>query len=246
MNTLIKKFVAALTGLLLVSSVFLLAGVNLVDASELEELDESEELHLTFMREEEKLARDVYIRFSEIYSDKPESQVFINITASETRHTLAVLHVLDKFGLEDPVTSDLVGDFSSEEFGEHFVEAFNALVDMGTVGYKPYEGSDYEVTGLLAALYVGAFIEELDMHDIILCPHEITDYNTQDSITSEDDCGMAYSGDVKAIQRLYANLLKGSESHLRAFVHNIEKFIGDGEYRAQYLDQAVVDEILGR
>ncbi|NNJ92057.1 MAG: DUF2202 domain-containing protein [Gammaproteobacteria bacterium] len=244
MKISIKQILTGLLSILLVSMLFLPV-TNASNGKNATELDINEELHLIFMREEEKLARDVYIRFSEIYSDKSESQVFFNITASETRHTLAVLHVMEKFGVEDPVTSDLVGDFSSEQFGEHFVTAFNALVSRGTVGYKPYEGSDYEVNGLLAAMYVGAFIEELDMHDIVLCPHEVTDYDYQDLIEYESDCGMDYT-DEKSIKRLYSNLLDGSASHLRAYVYTIEKFIGEGEYKAQYLDQDEVNEYLGR
>jgi len=41
-------------------------------------------------------------------------------------------------------------------------------------------------------------------------------------------------------------LISGSESHLRAYVGQIEAVIGVGNYEAQYLTQAEVDAILGR
>ncbi|MDX2478033.1 MAG: DUF2202 domain-containing protein, partial [Gammaproteobacteria bacterium] len=52
--------------------------------------------------------------------------------------------------------------------------------------------------------------------------------------------------DQPDILRLYGNLLEGSESHLRAYVKNIEKLIGEGNYEAQVLTQEQVDEILER
>ena len=41
-------------------------------------------------------------------------------------------------------------------------------------------------------------------------------------------------------------VLEGSMNHLRAFVLNIEKQIGEGNYKAQVLSQEEVDAILGR
>ena len=60
---------------------------------------------------------------------------------------------------------------------------------------------------------------------------------------------MTYLSAVKYnpdIQRLYGNLLAGSKNHLRAYVRNIEKQIGEGNYTAQVLTQEQVDDILGR
>ncbi len=50
-------------------------------------LDANEQTHLMFMREEEKLARDVYIKLGMMY---PNSRVFGMIDDSEQTHTTAV------------------------------------------------------------------------------------------------------------------------------------------------------------
>ena len=192
-----------------------------------EELDYNETTHLQFMREEEKLARDVYITFSEKY---PQATVFQNITESEERHTSAVKNVLDYYSVPDPSVSDFVGVFTGDEWGWYFTEKFAELTAMGN-------------EDLLAALHVGALIEELDMHDILLCPDVIVDESEE--IEDDEGCGYVYT-DKEPILVLYQHLISGSENHLRAFVKNIEKFIGEGNYEAQYLDQASVDDILGR
>jgi hypothetical protein len=95
----------------------------------------------------------------------------------------------------------------------------------------------------LDALYVGAYIEELDIRDIDLCPDEII--SQDNGVDSADDCGRAYT-DSPDIKRLLNALLKGSESHLRAYVWNIERYIGAGSYEAQVLKQTQVDTILRR
>jgi hypothetical protein len=84
--------------------------------------------------------------------------------------------------------------------------------------------TDLVATGsasLLDALYVGALIEEVDIQDLW---HAIDE-------TSQAD-----------INAVYANLLAGSENHLRAFVGQIENF--GVEYVAQVLEQSEVDAIL--
>lgn len=191
------------------------------------EINEHERLHLIFMREEEKLARDVYITLGIAY---PEKTVFGKISSAETYHTTSVSDVLERFNIDDPVKNDNVGVFSGEEFGWYFTEKFEKLTQQGLVSE-------------LDAMYVGAFIEELDMKDIKSCPEVMID--TIDSIQNADDCGLVYSND-RVINSLYSNLITGSESHLRAFVKNIEKSIGEGSYQAQVLTQDKVNEILDR
>ena len=95
----------------------------------------------------------------------------------------------------------------------------------------------------LEALYVGAFIEELDMLDINLCPKVIVE--TDNGIDDASGCGRIYT-DNQDIQRMYGYLLGGSENYLRAYVRNIEKQIGEGNYKAQVLTQDQVDAITGR
>lgn len=189
-------------------------------------LDQGEALHLKFMREEEKLARDVYLTLGEIY---PEVQTFIAIDDSEQRHFDTMGSKLDQYGLDDPNTDTSVGAFTGEEFGDYFTEKFIALVARGQ-------------TNLLQALYVGAFIEELDMHDIVHCPDVIVKTNNG---VDEGECGLNYT-DERPLQNSYKNLLDGSENHLRAYVKAVEAQIGVGNYVAQVLSQEEVDFILNR
>lgn len=100
---------------------------------------------LRWMREEEKLARDVYLALAERY-DLP---VFANIAASEQAHMDAVGALLERYGLDDPAAGAAVGAFTEPEL--------QALYDTLTA-----KGA----TSLGAALEVGATIEELDIADL--------------------------------------------------------------------------------
>ena len=68
------------------------------DASGVGTLDEAEIAGLKFMREEEKLAHDVYVTMFNTWG----AQVFANIAESETEHTEAVLGQIELYGVEDP------------------------------------------------------------------------------------------------------------------------------------------------
>lgn len=190
-------------------------------------LDSNEQTHLEFMREEEKLARDVYITLGMRY---PNLKIFGKIDDSEQRHTCAVCDMLAKYGIDDPNTNDNVGIFTGPAYGEYFTRKYTELVERGSIG-------------AIEALHVGAYIEEMDMIDIAYCPPEIV--AQANGIDTEADCGKIYTDNLD-IQRLYESLLEGSRSHLRAFVRNIEKRQGEGSYTAQVLTQEEVNEILGR
>lgn len=110
-----------------------------------EELSEEEIEGLIWMREEEKLARDVYITLYAKYGIK----VFTNISSSEQTHTDAIKLLLDKYALTDPVQSDIVGVFTNQDLQS----LYNQLITTGNV-------SDIE------ALKVGAVIEEIDILDL--------------------------------------------------------------------------------
>lgn len=192
-------------------------------------LDTTEASHLTFMREEEKLARDVYLTLASLY---PDQQVFNRIaTRSEQTHTDTMRDKLDQFNLPDPnpETNNLpssIGEFTGNEWGWYFMEKFALLTAKGEISE-------------LDALYVGALIEELDMHDIAICPQVMVDRGFS------SPCGLAYT-DKRALKTAYSALINGSESHLRAYVGQIEAVIGTGNYKAQHLSQVEVDAILGR
>jgi len=195
-------------------------------------LDPAEETHLIFMREEEKLARDVYLTLAEWY---PYQTVFSTIAGtSEQTHTDTMRDKLADYGIDDPNpdTNQLpatIGVFTGETYGEYFTEKFTQLTDRAAISE-------------LNALYVGAFIEELDMHDIAECPQVIVD---MDNDIGDDQCGLDYTDEI-ALINAYGSLLDGSENHLRAYVGRIEAVIGVGNYQAQYLSQEEVDTILGR
>lgn len=98
---------------------------------------------ILFMREEEKLAHDVYVQFYELYG----KQIFLNISESEQRHMDAMLRLIKFYGLEDPAKVE-IGEFKNEELKE----LYDNLMLMGT--------------DLISALEVGVLIEETDIEDI--------------------------------------------------------------------------------
>ena len=112
------------------------------------ELSSAESTDLQFMREEEKLARDVYLTMDEYWGD--QTPIFANIAMSEEIHTSTVDYILDKYGVEDPVINDTVGVFTNKGLQE----LYNQLVTKGKASLND-------------ALYVGGLIEEKDMRDIL-------------------------------------------------------------------------------
>lgn len=100
---------------------------------------------LIFMREEEKLARDVY---NHLYK-KWELRVFNNIAQSEQRHTDAIKALINKYELDDPVKDDIPGAFLNEDLQN----LYDTLIEKGD-------------SSLVDALLAGALIEEVDIIDI--------------------------------------------------------------------------------
>lgn len=193
-------------------------------------LDAAEEVHLLFMRAEEKMAHDVYAALGAQF---PDYAVFSNIVDSEAKHAETMVAMIEQFGLTDPNVGDGPGEFSAANYGDYFTTNYTALTSVAAADNP-----------VLQALKNGALIEELDMHDIVYCPEVIVD--TEADITDAFGCGMDYT-DGRALIRSYGNLLEASKNHLRAFVRVIEAaFPGEYPYQAQYLSQDAVDEILGR
>ncbi|WP_185747687.1 DUF2202 domain-containing protein [Thermus amyloliquefaciens] len=100
---------------------------------------------LLWMREEEKLARDVYLTLGKLYP----IPAFQNIARSEEQHMAAVARLLTAYGLPDPAQGKGVGEFSNPELARLYQE----LVVKGQAS-------------LQAALAVGAYLEELDIQDL--------------------------------------------------------------------------------
>jgi hypothetical protein len=108
------------------------------------ELSAEESAALLYMREEEKLAHDVYVT---LY-DQWGLPTFQNISQSEQAHTDAVKALLDRYGLSDPASS-VVGVFTNPDLQALYTE----LVKRGS-------------QSLAEALKVGAAIEEIDILDL--------------------------------------------------------------------------------
>lgn len=108
-------------------------------------LSAEEAADLTFMREEEKLARDTYLTLYELW----ELEIFSNIASSEQMHMNAILKLLKKYDLPDPAAGNEIGEFTNDTLQA----LYNTLIGMG------------ELSGL-DALKVGGIIEETDMRDI--------------------------------------------------------------------------------
>jgi hypothetical protein len=118
---------------------------NLIDAVPMAELDAEEATTLFFMREEEKLARDVYMA---LYS-KWGTRIFWNISLSEDRHANSLKLLLDRYGLPDPTEGYEAGSFTNSELQS----LYSDLVAQGSLS-------------LIDALRVGATIEDLDYFDL--------------------------------------------------------------------------------
>lgn len=108
-------------------------------------LSAEERADILYVREEEKLARDVYQTLYETW----QLPIFSNIAQSEQTHTEAVRTLLTKYSVADPVTNDAVGSFTNTDLAA----LYTSLVAEGTVSLE-------------AALTVGAIIEDLDIADL--------------------------------------------------------------------------------
>ena len=118
---------------------------DLIDTLPYEVLSDAEIAALVFMREEEKLARDVYLDMSDLWG----TQIFVNIADSEQTHMDVVLRLIHKYNLEDPAENRSRGEFADATMQG----LYDSLVAQGTAS-------------LADALVVGATIEDLDIFDL--------------------------------------------------------------------------------
>ncbi len=118
---------------------------TILDEIPAEKLRKKEKNNLLFMREEEKLARDVYLS---LYEDW-DLRIFRQISRSERAHMASALVLIEKYGLEDPVGDNPVGVFTDPNLQDLYEE-------LSAAGKASLEG----------ALAVGALIEDLDIYDL--------------------------------------------------------------------------------
>jgi len=118
---------------------------GLVAALPFESLSQDEMEALMLMREEEKLARDVYLALDEIW-DVP---IFLNIATSEQRHFDTVGALIEKYELDDPAENE-TGVFAD---GSEMQVLYDEMVAAGSASLEE-------------ALRTGAAIEDLDIYDL--------------------------------------------------------------------------------
>jgi hypothetical protein len=143
---------AFITAILVASPMSAMAGKGKSTASKrpstatvvLAPLTDPEIATLKWMREEEKLARDIYVAMSTKYSQN----IFKNIAASEQKHFDAIGEKLVLYGIEDPAM-DAPGFFSVQELQD----MYDALLAKGWISYAD-------------ALEVGVAIEGEDIVDL--------------------------------------------------------------------------------
>lgn len=163
-------------------------------------LSAAEQQTLSFMREEEKLARDVYQVLYKTYPLRP----FANIAAAEQQHMDALKHLVQRYQILDPVKTEQAGQFTDNSL----TQLYQALIQRG-------QSSE------IAALQVGALIEETDIQDLRKALA-----NTQ----------------TPSLKQTYQNLLEGSYRHLQAFGRQLKQ--RQQAYQAQVLTPAELKQIL--
>lgn len=118
---------------------------NQTDAVQSELLGDEEVAGLLFMREEEKLAFDLYSAFYDIYA----LQAFQNIATSELTNTNAIKSLLERYGIADPAVENKAGAFVDPTLQD----LYNRLLAQGS-------------QSLADAIKVGAAVEEIDILDL--------------------------------------------------------------------------------
>ena len=108
-------------------------------------LTDDENYWLTYMREEEKLAQDVYLCLNDTWNVR----IFANIAASEQVHMDAIKTLLDKYTIPDPAAGKERGEFSNPDLQK----LYDDLIQQGSISK-------------VEALRVGVIIEETDIDDL--------------------------------------------------------------------------------
>lgn len=156
-----KKLLNVTAVMLLIAASFVLmsckksdsTNVNPTGTTTTQTLTDYEKESLLHMREEEKLARDVY----SYMLNKWGLNIYSNISSSEQKHMDAVLGLLNTYGIADPVGNNPAGVFKNAELQN----LYNTLIAKGDIS-------------LMDALTVGATIEDMDLYDIRIAKEKIS------------------------------------------------------------------------
>ncbi len=147
MTTLLQAMATPNTSVSITDTIKTLSIVGSTEAVKISPLSTNEVTDLLHMREEEKLARDVYLALF----DKWGTRVFQNIAMSEQKHMEAIGSLLKTYGIDDPVMK--TGDARGIFVNPNIQSLYNKLVTKGS-------------NSLVDALTVGATIEDLDIKDL--------------------------------------------------------------------------------
>lgn len=108
-------------------------------------LTDDETHWLTYMREEEKVARDVYLSLNDTWN----LRICKNIASSEQTHMDAIKKLLDTYSIPDPAAGKGIGEFTNPDLQK----LYNDLILQGSISK-------------VEALKVGVIIEETDIEDL--------------------------------------------------------------------------------
>lgn len=153
------------------------------------ELSKEEKEGIRLMREEEKLAQDVYL----FLFDQWGIPVFSNISNAETRHFDAVGYLLETFVIPDPALHEM-GKFQNEEISY----LYDSLTQKGS-------------ESIVEALRVGAFIEEFDIADLqkllVLNTDPIIEGVYQNLLCGSNNHLRAFTGQLKSRGEIYTPVI---------------------------------------
>jgi hypothetical protein len=158
-------------------------------------ISDAESISLIHMREEEKLARDVYIAMFNKYG----LRIFENISISEQTHTDAILQLLTKYAIKDPVGVNAVGVFTDPGLQA----LYTSLVNSGSVS-------------VIEAYKVGAIIEDLDLNDL---KNDLLKVDNQDIILVYQ---MLSKGSRNHMRNFYSNLKSLGFTYVPQFITQSE------------------------
>lgn len=158
-------------------------------------ITEAEKNGLIKMREEEKLARDVYTMLWE----KRGNQTFKNISQSEQTHTDAIKDLLVMYNIDDPVKNDDIWVFTSKDMGLLYVQ----LLTKGN-------------QSLGDALAIWATIEDLDIKDLNELLKETTNENIIAVYTNLN------KGSRNHMRAFVKNIEKNNETYTPQYISNSE------------------------
>jgi len=160
-----------------------------------ESLEEAKLARILFIREEEKLAYDVY----KTMFDKYGVTVFQNVPNSELSHMEAMLTIIKKYDLVDPINVNPMGIFKNTTLQALYTK----LIDQGNIS-------------LLSAYQVGALIEELD----------ISDLTSSLAVTNNQDVRLVYDflnkGSRNHLRSFYKNIKNFNGGYIPIYLSQSE------------------------